>query len=384
MSEQQLAPTLDNFDAIIAANSAKAEAMENDASDSDESPDAERDTDPGGFDAPEDEQEGADDEAPEQDAEPDEDEQGDNTETEQVEAKLQAPFKAFREVLKTKRMTPQLQEALADIEWELDLPGGRTIVTTKDLPGGFMRQARFHRELEKTRNDQQRAAHIVEIEQARTNTWRQNPGELERGLEIMGCTEALERVFWNWAQRKHAYMNATPEQRQQFDHMTRVNRERAQERVKFMEMERELQTLKQQPNQQQDATTQHAQRFLEQSMDKVLTAEFKKANAGKVSDLVREQWIDEVTAMARHGVPIDKAVQEAAELVADRFAERKELARQQHQQEEARTRPKEACPRRAPPAAPQKRNPSNGQYTNGNRPKKEAPTAASFARRFGL
>lgn len=382
---EALAPTLDNFDAIIAANSAKADAMDSDASDAQESPDAdERETDPGI--GPQDEPEDADDEADEQDSEPDEDDsadddEGDNTEIEPAAAR--APLKAMREALRVGKMTPQLMESIGALEVEIDLPGGKTSIPIKDLPAGYMRTARLHRELEKTRNDQQRAQHIMQIEQARTNSWRQDPGELERGLEIMGCNQALERVFWNWAQRKHAYMTASPEQRQQIDYMQHQARERAQERAKYMEMERELQQLKQQGTPQQDAATQHAERFIGQSMDKVLGAAFKQAKAGKVSDLVREQWLDEVTAMGRHGVPLDKAVQEAAELVADRFAERKELAQQEYREQEQRTRPKEASPRRAPPAAQQKRNPTNGQYSSNGK-KKSAPTAADFARRFGL
>lgn len=385
---EALAPTLDNFDAIIAANSAKAEAMENvadDAPDTHESPDADdgEAQEPRSKPEPDD----ADDEADEQDSEPDEDDaaddddEGENTETEPLAAR--APLKAMREALKTGRMTPQLMEAIGTLEIEIDLPGGKTMVPVKDLSAGYMRTARLHRELEKTRNDQARAQHIVQIEQSRTNSWRQNDGELERGLEIMGCRQSAEKMFWRWAQQKHAYMTASPEQRQQIDYMQHQARERAQERAKYMEMERELQQLKQQGSQQQDATTQHAHKFIEQSMDKVLGAAFKAAKAGKVSDLVREQWLDEVAAMGRHGVPLDKAVQEAAELVADRFAERRELAQQEYREQEQRTRPKEASPRRAPPAAQQKRNPSNGQYSSNGK-KKSAPTAADFARRFGL
>jgi hypothetical protein len=392
MSEQQLAPTLDNFDAIIAANSAKADAMDSDAQ---ESPDAaERETDPGigpPLDEPEeaDPEEADDDEGEQDDEEPEDDgpddDEGENTETEQIAAR--APLKAMREALRVGKMTPQLMESIGALEVEIDLPGGKTSVPIKDLPAGYMRTARLHRELEKTRNDQQRAQHIVEIEKARTNSWRQDDGELERGLEIMGCRQAAEKMFWRWAQQKHAYMTATPEQRAQIDYMQQQTRERALERAKFMEMERELQMLKQQGTPQQDATTQHAHKFIEQSMDKVLGAAFKQAKAGKVSDLVREMWLEEVASMGRHGVPLDKAVQDAAELVADRFAERRELAQREYREQEAAKRPKEASPRRAPPAAPpQKRDAQSGRYTgapkNGSR--KAAPTASEFARRFGF
>lgn len=390
MSEQ-LAPTLDNFDAIIATNSAKAEESAADTSDTPdtlESPDASDSEEPeasGEPDAPNEDDEAPeqDDEEPEDDAEGDD--EGENTETETIAAR--APLKALREALKSGRVTPQLMESIGELQVEIDLPGGKTAVPIKDLPAGYMRTARLHRELEKTRNDQQRAQHIVEIERARTNSWRQDDGELERGLEIMGCTQAAERMFWRWAQRKYAYMTASPEQRQQIDYMQAQARERAQERAKYMEMERELLQLKQQQQTtQQDPVTQHAHKFIEQSMDKVLTDAFKSAKAGKVSDLVREQWLDEVAAMGRHGVPLDKAVVEAAELVADRFAEQRELARQEYQAEEATKRPKVASPRRAPPAAPMRRDAQSGRFvapTNG-RGRKAPPTAAEFARRHGL
>lgn len=384
MSDQQLAPTLDNFDAIIAANSAKADAMgdADDAPDTSESPDAPEleETEPSG----EPEQDDADDSEADEDEGPEPDDEDAPEEAEPLAAR--APLKAMREALRTGKMSPQLMESIGELQIEIDLPGGKTSVSIKDLPAGYMRTARLHRELDKTRNDQARAQHIVQIEQARTNTWRQNPQELERGLEVMGCTQALERVFWNWAQRKHSYMTASPEQRQQMDYMQQQARERAVERAKYMEMERKLQQLEQQPSQQQDAVTQHASKFIETSMDKVLGAAFKSANAGKVSDLVREQWLDEVAAMGRHGVPLDKAVHDAAELVADRFAERKELARQQHAAEEARQRPKEASPRRAPAGAPMKRDGQSGRFTapTNGKSKKAPPTAAEFARRMGL
>lgn len=373
-----------NFDAIVARNVARREA----AAAADDAPDtqeAETETEEAPAQRtrkqPEPDETEDDPEPEEADDEPDENAE----EAPGVAAGPQsAPFKALREAIKTKKITPKLLEALGDLDWEIDLPGGRSNFKLKDIPGGVMRQARFSREMEKTKEDQARANNILEIERARTATWRQNPAELERGLVAMGCGQTARQVFVKWMREEYAWLQASPEQKQQMQQMKQFEHQRAQERAQYMEMQRKLEAMEQQAGPPLDPASRQAAEFINNNLDGVLNVALKKFSAGRISDHARVAFTDELQALAQSGIPLQQAMVEAAEIVADRFAERRELARAAAQQEE-RARPKEVAGKRAPAGGPGRRDDNSGRFTSKpSRKDKPAPTAAEFGKRFNI
>jgi hypothetical protein len=388
MSEPALAPTAANFDAIVAAKSAALEAK-TDAPDTQEvEHDEIEESDPEEVEEV-DEPESSDDDSLEDDEESDEEQDNDPT-REPVEKAMAAPFKAFRASIKDGVASDEFQKAIAGIKRTIQTVNGPVTMTYGEMDGHVMREARFSREMAKTKEDQARAQNIIQIEQARTNAWRQNPAELERGLEVMGCTAALEHVFMNWAREKYAFLNATPEQREQIQRAKVERAQRAQEQMRYAQMERELLQLKQQNQAQQwDEPTRQAGDYINKNLDSALGAALKKANAGRISDPARQDMINELTALCQQGVPLPQAMKEAAEITADRYAERRELAQAQNRQA-AKAKP-EVSGRRAPAGNAPPRRDDQGRFqpptrsSNGSsKRRKEPPTAASFGERFGV
>src|ERR1700712_4273289 len=202
---EALAPTAGNFDAVVAANEAKLSAKE--APDTTENDDV-SEVENADIEEVDEEPEAKDDDDESEDEADDEDEDSDDPTAQPAEVALKAPFKALREAIKSKRVTPELMAALGDLDMEFDTVNGPARFKLSEMGGPIMREARFTREMQKAKEVQGRADHIIKIEQARTNAWRQNPGELEHGLQIMGCTPALEHVFMKWAKEKYEFLSA--------------------------------------------------------------------------------------------------------------------------------------------------------------------------------
>lgn len=387
MSEASLAPTLANFDAVVAAKTA---ALESKA----EPPDTTENDDVTEVDEAEIEEveDGADPDSPDEDEsgdeeEPDEEQKDDPT-TEPVEAAMRAPFKAFREAIKSKRITPELMSALGDLEVEFETVNGPIKMRMQEMGGHIMREARFSREMAKAKEVQASSQRIVQIEQARTNAWRNNPAELEQGLEFMGCTPALEHVFMKWVKEKYEFLSASPQDQQRITQYKQLERQRAQERMQLMQLQRENQQLKQQGQAQQfDEPTRQAGDYINQNMDRVLGSALKAAGAGRISNELRLSLVNEMTELAQEGYPLPQAMAEAARTVADKEARLQRLAKGQHQ-EQAKAKP-EVSGRRAPAGnAPPKRD-DGGRFqparsSNGSSKRKVDRTAAGFGERFGV
>lgn len=391
---EALAPTANNFDAIVAAKTAALEAKSTPADDApdtqeyegevvdDESHPEEVDGEP--EEAAEDESEGEDD-----DEEPEEQEDNDPLK-QPVEAKLAAPFKAFREALKTKRVTPELLSAIGDLELEVETVNGPAKLRLSEMGGHVMREARFSREMAKTKEVQANADRIIQIEQQRTNAWRNNVNELEHGLKIMGCGPALEALHQKWAHETYNFLQLPPHEQQRIQQERAWQQQQEHMQIQKAQLEREILQLRQQSQQQQfDEPTRQAGDYITKNMDSVLGAALKKANAGKVTNPVRQDLINELTALCQQGVPLEAAMKEAAETVADRYAERREIAQAQNRANE-RKKP-EVSGRRAPAGgAPPKRD-NDGRFraptrssSNGSSRRKGPPTAESFGERFGV
>lgn len=379
----ELAPTLSNFDAIVAANTAKAEAPPEEAPDTFENDSPSEVDEAPEQDEPEEVAAAGEDDAGDEDY--DSDEQRTDPTVEPVDQALRAPFKAFRESLKAKRLTPELMSALGDMEMEFETVNGPVKMRVQEMAGHVMREARFTREMQKAKEIQASADRIHQIERARTNAWRQNPAELEQGLEIMGCTPALEHVFMKWARDKHAYLSASPEQRQAMDQAKHWQRVRQQEQMQFQQLRQENERLKQQGQQAQfDEPTRQAGDYINQNMDRILGGALKSAGGGRINNDLRLAFINEATELAQEGYPLPQALAEAGRTVAEQDAKMQRIARGQAA-ERAKAKP-EVSGRKAPAGnAPPKRD-EGGRFqapkTNGKR--KTGATAAEFARRFGV
>lgn len=380
---EHLAPTLDNFDAIVAARRAQSEASESD-SDADEAPerdesdnDDEDDTDQDD----DDETESEDDEGDDEDDEADEDGEGDDDEpaAADADAQVRAPLKAVRAALRAGKVTPELVSALGELEWEIDLPGGKTSVKLSELPGGFMRQARFSREMEKAKDLAAKSENIVQIERARTNAWRQSPAELLQGLRVMGCEQSLDAVFWHLAKERHAYLSMSPEEQRVFDARKQLEQQHQQLR---MEQQRIEQMRQQAQRQELDPVTLETEKAITSQMDPALTSAFKSAKVGRVTDYARGLFVQELQYVVEGGEVTPEACRAAAEAVADRFAELRERAAAD-QRAEAKRKPKELPPRRAP-VGPGKTAERDSTGRVERRRPKVPPTAAEFGRRFGV
>lgn len=380
MSET-LAPTLSNFDAIVAANQAKADAPA-------EAPDTTENDDVSEIDPSEVEE--VETEAPDEDdsGDADEDEPEEDTDPlrEPVAASERAPFKAFREALKEKRVTPELMKALGDLDLEVETVNGPAKFKLSEIGGHVMREARFSREMTKTKEAQAKAAQIIQIEQARTNAWRQNPAELEHGIEIMGCTPALERVFMKWAQEKYDYLNADPERRQLIDERKQFQRERAADQMKRAQEHRERQA-REQAAPQWDEPTRQAGDYITKNMDGTLGAALKQHNAGRINDDLRLALVNELRDLAEEGYPIEVALKEAARSVAERQGRMVRTASAGKKPPPPPVR--EVSGKRAPAGnAPPKREndgrfkPPTRSASNGR--SKGGKTAADFGERFGV
>jgi hypothetical protein len=386
MSEAALAPTLANFDAVVAAKSAalesKAEApdtTENDeATEVDESEleevDGEAEPDSSDEDESGDEEE-SDEEKPE------------DPTVEPVEAALRAPFKAFREAIKSKRVTPELMNALGDLEVEFETVNGPVKMRVQEMGGHVMREARFSREMAKTKEVQASAQRLVQTHQALTNAWRQNPDELARGLEIYGCQEALAVLHRRWAEETYAFLNATPEQKQQIAQRKQYQQQLAQAEMQKAQLQRELQAMRQQAAPQIDEPTRQAGDYINQNLDRVLGGALKAAGAGRISNELRINLLNELTELGQEGYPLPQAMAEAARTVAEKERRMQRIAQGQHDKQ-AKAKP-EVSGRRAPAGnAPPKRD-DGGRFqpartSNGSNKRKVDRTAAGFGERFGV
>jgi hypothetical protein len=386
MSEAALAPTAANFDAVVAANTAALESKA-EAPDTTENDDV-RDVDESELEEVEDEAEPE--SSDEDDAADDEDDEAeDKTDptVRPVEEALKAPFKAFRAALKEKRITPELLQALGDLEMEVETVNGPVKMRLQEMGGHVMREARFSREMAKTKEVQASSQRIVQIEQARTNAWRQNPQELEHGLTIMGCGPALDALHKKWAQETYHFLNLPPHEQQRIQFERQVNAERERERIRVAQLEHELQQVRQQAAPQIDEPTRQAGEYINQNMDRVLGTALKAAGAGRISDELRLGMVNEMTELAQEGYPLAQAMAEAARTVAERERKMQRVAQGQHDKQ-AKANP-EVSGRRAPAGgAPPKRD-SSGQFqparsSNGKQRSKSAGTAEEFGRRFGV
>lgn len=383
MSEEALAPTLSNFDDIVAAKSAALEAKA-EAPDTFENDDV-SDIEPEDIEEVEDEPEApAEDDAG--DEEEDEPEEQDDPTVEPVEAKLAAPFKAFRAALKEKRITPELMGALGDLELEVDTVNGPYKMRLNEVGGHLMREARFSREMAKAKEVQAKSENIIQIERARTNAWRQNPSELEHGLKVMGCGAALDALHKKWAHETYNFLQLPPHEQQRIQFEQRVNAEREQERIRIAQMERELQMRAQQLPPQVDEPTRAAGDYISKNLDGTLGAALKAANAGRINDDLRLAYVNELTELAEEGYPIDYAMKEAARTIATKQRRVRDMANGQAKQE-AKKKP-EVSGKRAPAGnAPPKRD-GDGRFqapTRTTTSKRKGPaTAAAFGERFGV
>jgi hypothetical protein len=386
MSDETLAPTASNFDAVIAANEAKLSAKE--APDTTENDDVSEIED-ADVEEVEEEPESKDDDESEDEADDEESEDDDDPTTEPVEPALKAPFKAFREVLKTKQATPEFLAAIGDVERVIQTVNGPIRMKYSEMDGHVMREARFGREMAKTKEDQAKAHHIMQTHQALTNAWRQSPQELARGLQIYGCQEALNVLHRQWAEETYAFLNASPQEQQRIQQLKQERAQRAQEQQQFYAMQQKLKQYEQQTAAQQfDEPTKQAGDYIHKNMDSVLSSALKSANAGRISDPARQTFVDELTALAQQGLPLPEAMKEAAAITADRYREQRELAQASVRAAEKK-KPKEVSGKRAPAGnAPPKRD-GDGRFqppsrsSNGKR-SKTPPTAASFGERFGV
>lgn len=384
MPPEELTPTLSNFDAIVAAKAAAAEAA--DDSDGRETlppppppPDETEDDDA-------DPEADEDDEGDEGDEGEDDSEADDESEADDATPEVRAPLKAVRAALKAGKVTPELLEALGDLPWEIDTPQGKATIPLREMQRHVMREARFHRELAKTREDQEKAQRIVDFERARTNAWRGNPDEIRRGLVAMGLEDQLEQMFWGMAREKHAYGQMSPEDRHRVD-MQRLQ-QRAQQQIAIERQQREAleNRLRQQaqPAQELDEQSQAAFDHVSTNLDKALQTAFKQAGVKvRVDDGYRTKFAKVFKQLTQeYDFPnLDDAIGEAAGIVADQIWEVKELARRSLA-EERRKAPKELPPRAAArgPAKAQTPQQRTDRKANG----KAKPTAAEFARRFGM
>jgi len=387
-----LAPTVTNFDAIVARNSAKAESGESGRADSsgadpalEEAPDfykiaKERES---RQDSPDDDVEldDAGDEVEEQDplADP----------ADSVEAAVRAPLKALREALKTKTLTPELMEEIGDLQIELKLPGGVKKMALRDMPNGVMLQARFTREMEKAKDVHAKAANIVQIEQARTHAWRNNPAELYRGLQAMGCDQTLQQV-WHWmTEQRYNYVKAPPEERQRMDYMRQVEAQRQQEQYQLMQAKQELEQLRRGQQQQQiDPITKQVEDHVMGAMDPALSKAFKRHGiSGRATGHPHKLFLQHLSTLSEGLGPesfelIDQNIELAADLAAEAWKHTLGVSHQEHEKKQ----PKQELPaRRAPAGTPAARS-EDGRFqaprTNGVK-NKAKPTAEEFARRFG-
>ena len=384
MSET-MTPTAANFDEVVAARTASL-SKANDAPDTTENDDvAELD------DAYiEDAEEGPESqESDEDDASDEEDGQETDPTAQPVDESLRAPFKAFRAALKERRVTPELMQALGDLELEVETVNGPVKMRMQEMAGHVMREARFSREMAKTKEVQASAERIVKIEQARTNAWRSNPGELEHGLMVMGCGPALDALHKKWAQETYNFLQLPPQEQQRIQFEKQVNAERERERIRVAQLERELQQARQGNASQVDEPTRQASDYINQNMDRVLGSALKTAGAGRISNELRLGFVNEMTELAQEGYPLPQAMAEASRTVAERERRMQRIAQGQHEQQ-AKAKP-EVSGRRAPAGnAPPKRDDSGrfqpARSSNGGSSKrsKEAPTAESFGRRFGV
>lgn len=371
MSDETLAATVSNFDAIVARNSAKLEssdAAKDDAPDTHEVPGSDDATEVEEADL----EEVSDDDAAElEEAEAEEAEAEDA-----VEPEVRAPLKALRAALKGGEVTPELLAAIGDLKLEVKLPGGPSKVPVKELAQGYMRTQRFHQELERTKETAAQAQRIIAIERQRTQSWQTDPAQLAQGLRAMGCEETMKAAFWEWAQQEYNYRSMTPEQRARHDYQQKVEAERQTERAKLFEMQRQLEQARA-SGQQLDPVTQQTAAYIESNMDKTILTAFKAQGVDtRVTNDDRRVFLQSVRNFCESGMELPDAMAEASNLLAERLADLAGLRAQA--KKAATTKPKELPARKAPAGStPEARAKAPASKT------KRPATAAEFARRFG-
>ena len=369
MSEETLLPTAANFEAIVARNEAKMAAAESGDADVVDAADV-----------------GAEElieESPDADSvEGDAASESESVEQESGEPDQSPILQALTASKEAGIATPELLAEIGQIKIPVKLAGGVVDVPISELPNGYMRQAHFQRSMEKANATQRQAEQIFEIERARTNSWQRDPAQLEQGLTAMGCDASVEKMFERWVVERHAYLTASPEQRQLLDMNKQLQRERMQYAMKAAELERQQAAQQRQQPAQVDEGTAAAYRYIEQNMDRALNTAFKTAGVGTKASPLAYQWFEaELRGYAQMGLSVEEAVAQAANAVADRFVESKQAAA-------AAAKSGAPSPKPAPAGKVLPRDKSTGQFvpkatTNGKQ-SKAPPTAAEFARKFGL
>lgn len=369
MSDEALLPTAANFEAIVARNEAKMAAAA-DSGNADADADVVDAADVGAEEVI-DAADAADvvDEGEAETAEPD-------------EAAASPILQALAASRETGIATPELLAEIGQIKVPVKLAGGVVDVPISELPNGYMRQAHFQRSMEKANASQRQAEQIFEIERARTNSWQRDHAQLAQGLTAMGCDDSIEKLFEQWVVERHTYLTSTPEQRKVLDINKQLQRENARLAIRAAEFERQQAVQQRQQPAQVDEATQQAYRYIEQNIDRALNTAFKAVGVGtKVSPLAYQWFEAELQGYARMGLGVEEAVAQAASAVADRFVESKQAAA-------AAAKSGVPSPRPAPAGRAQPRDQSTGQFvpkaTNNSKQSKAPPTAAEFARRFGI
>jgi len=383
MSVETARATIANFDQLISAAEAAEEAGDGDDPSESPSDGAEGDEGEGSSEPPEPD-EGEPEEEAEESAEDEEEGGEDEPEHEAKASPDELLAKLIKSARRTGKASEELIEQIGDLRIEVPLPGGKAEVPIKELTQGYMRTNRFHRELEKTRADQQKAQHVLALENQRNQIWQRDPARLRAGLRYLGCEQSVEHMFWEMAREKGRYLNASPEERQMMDRMRDMEIQNAQAQEQLRAAQLRQQQWERQQQQQTAPDVENVRQMIDANMDSSLTTAFKSVGlAARLTDGVRKHFLEELQLSCSEnedgGCTLDN-IRAAAQATAEVFQDAR-TAHAKATAEEKRKPNREAPPKRAPASAPSDRD-SDGRFVAPRRKAKVKPTAAEFRKQF--
>jgi len=147
---------------------------------------------------------------------------------------------------------------------EVSVGGEKRQVSLEEAIGGYQRRADYTRKLEESHALSRQAQHILQLERARNNEWRDHR-QLRHGLKLLGLEESFVQAAHAYAEERVAYMRLPQSERALMDRLQAEQDERAR-----MQDAMRQQQMQAQQNAGPDPVTQHVAKQIEQLMPAAL------------------------------------------------------------------------------------------------------------------
>lgn len=228
-------------------------------------------------------------------------------------------------------------DMLGELLIEKQLPGGQKIdITLSELDRGYMRQGDYTRRLQSAQQLEARANHILQLEAARNQSWR-NEDVMFRDIVNMGLLDALDRLVVRYATEQVKFRALPPEERHRIQLQRQADQQRLQYEQRIAQLEQKLQAP------QVDTQVQEATRHFQAQLSQMLPSAFKKYGL-RVYPESKKNFLDNIQALYEGGPCTRELVDAAAQATREQLEQHAllaaEAARQRPRQQPGGLRPR--------------------------------------------